>query len=77
MENMTYKLTDFEGRIWKQPQDSTKVDSVATTKPAKSAKNRNKTTVEENNSRRRTGSKASSGEKSSSAPRVSVRRQRR
>ena len=71
------QLTDFEGRIWKQPQDSTKVDSLAATKPTKAVKSRNKTTVEDNNSRRRSGSKASSGEKSSSAPRVSVRRQRR
>ena len=71
------QLTDFEDRIWKQLQDSTKVDSLAAAKPTKAVKSRNKTTVEENNSRRRTGSKASNGEKSSSAPRVSVRRQRR
>lgn len=70
------QLADFEENIWGQSEDSTKVDSVAATKVKKSSRTRNRASAEEGESRRRSNSKVSK-EKSSSAPRVSVRRQRR
>lgn len=70
------QLADFEKNIWGQAEDSTKVDSVVT-KVVKTKKSRTRTSVDEGNSRRRSESKVGGSEKSSSAPRVSVRRQRR
>ena len=71
------QLADFEGNIWGNKADSTKVDSLAGSKAiVKTTMTSRKSSTEEGNSRRRSNSSVSK-EKASSAPRVSVRRQRR
>ncbi len=72
------QLADFEEGIWGQLKDSTQVDSLADTKVEKNTRSnrKNNAKTDENNSRRRSVKSGDSKPKSS-APRVSVRRQRR
>ncbi len=70
------QLTDFEEGIWGHREDSTQVDSLADTQVEKTRSRRKSTEKAEDNSRRRSVKSGSSKPKSS-APRVSVRRQRR